>query len=600
MTEPVNIAHRLTVSATRWPEQLAVVQPTGRDSSGRYRYQTWTFAQLEHEANAIANGLRDWGVQPGQRLVLMVRPSFEFIALTFCLLRAGVVVVLIDPGMGRSNIFRCLEEIHPDGFIAIPMVQAIRVLHRRRFPNARFNVTVSGHQWFWRGKSYSELTTSRPVADAPLPLAHSTAAIIFTSGSTGPPKGVVYEHSMFEAQVDLLRDFYGIQAGEVDLPGFPLFGLFNAAMGVTTVIPDMDPTRPARVDPVRILSHLRDWNVTQAFGSPAIWNRVGRYCEATGEKLPASLRRVLSAGAPVPVPVIERMRRAFTNPDADIHTPYGATESLPVASIDGRTVLEETAQRTRQGAGTCVGHPFPGIDIKIIRISDEPIASIAEAVELPVGEIGEIIVRGPSTTREYFQRPDATAVAKIYEGRVAGDEGRVAGDEGRVAGDEGRVAGDEGRSTNHPTHNSPLPSSRAVWHRLGDVGYLDEQGRLWFCGRKAHLVEAECGRMFTIPCEAIFNNHPRVFRSALVGVGSKPRQRPVIIVEPEAGQFPRSAADRARFREELRQLALAHPLTAAISTILFHRSLPVDIRHNVKIFREKLGPWAAKQLRNAP
>jgi acyl-CoA synthetase (AMP-forming)/AMP-acid ligase II len=242
-------------------------------------------------------------------------------------------------------------------------------------------------------------------------------------------------------------------------------------------------------------------------------------------------------------------------------------------------VLEETAQRTRQGAGTCVGHPFPGIDIKIIRISDEPIASIAEAIELPVGEIGEIIVRGPSTTREYFQRPDATAVAKIYEGRVAGDEGR---------------------STNHPNHNSPLPSSRAVWHRLGDVGYLDEQGRLWFCGRKAHLVEAECGRMFTIPCEAIFNNHPRVFRSALVGVGSKPRQRPVIIVEPEAGQFPRSAADRARFREELRQLALAHPLTAAISTILFHRSLPVDIRHNVKIFREKLGPWAAKQLRNAP
>jgi acyl-CoA synthetase (AMP-forming)/AMP-acid ligase II len=578
MTEPVNIAHRLSVSATRWPEQLAVVQPSGRDSTGRYRYQTWTFAQLEREATTIANGLRHWGARPGQRLVLMVRPSFEFIALTFGLMRAGIVVVLIDPGMGRTNIFRCLEEINPDGFVAIPIVQAIRVLNRRRFPNARFNVTVGGRKWFWHGKTYSELSTSHPALDGPLPAACSTAAIIFTSGSTGSPKGVVYEHSMFDAQVDLLREFYGIQPGEVDLPGFPLFGLFNAAMGVTTVIPDMDPTRPARVDPVRILSHLRDWNVTQAFGSPAIWNRVGRHCEANGEKLPASLRRVLSAGAPVPVPVIERIRRAFTHPDADIHTPYGATESLPVASISGREVLEETASRSRQGAGTCVGRPFPGVDVRIIRITDDPIATIADAVELPVGEIGEIIVRGPSTTREYFQRPDATAAAKIQEGRGARGDGR------------GDDAGD-------PTRHSPLTTHHSLWHRMGDVGYLDAQGRLWFCGRKAHLVDAECGRMFTIPCEAIFNNHPRVFRSALVGVGSKPRQRPVIIVEPEAGEFPKSSGDREQLRDELLELARANPLTAAIDTILFHRALPVDIRHNVKIFREQLGPWAARQLK---
>lgn len=188
---------------------------------------------------------------------------------------------------------------------------------------------------------------------------------------------------MFDAQVDLLRDFYGIQPGEIDLPGFPLFGLFNAAMGVTTVIPDMNPTKPACVAPVRILAHLRDWNVTQAFGSPAIWNRIGRHCEATGEKLPSTLRRVLSAGAPVPVHVIERMRRAFSNPDADIHTPYGATESLPIASICGREVLEQTAPRSRQGAGTCVGRTFPGIEVKIIEITDGSTPSLTDASELP-------------------------------------------------------------------------------------------------------------------------------------------------------------------------------------------------------------------------
>lgn len=569
MTESLNIADRLTASALLWPNQIAVVQPSGRDSAGKYRYRTRTFAQLEEEATAIANGLMTWGVQPGQRLVLMVRPSFEFIALTFGLMRAGIVVVLIDPGMGRTNIFRCLEEINPDGFVAIPIVQAIRVLNRRRFRNAQFNVTVGGPRWLWGGKTYSELLAEgrKPKAESRNPFSsNKTAAIIFTSGSTGPPKGVVYDHSMFDAQVDLLRNFYNIQPGEADLPGFPLFGLFNAAMGVTTVIPDMDPTKPARVDPNRILAHLRDWNVTQAFGSPAIWNRVGRHCEATDTKLPSTLRRVLSAGAPVPVPVIERMRRAFSNPDADIHTPYGATESLPIASISGREVLEQTAPRSRQGAGTCVGRTFPGIEVRIIEITDTPIRSISDTHELSQGKIGEIIVRGPSTTREYFQRSDATAMAKIK---------------------------DEPASPPLPLSHSPPPT---FWHRMGDVGYIDEQDRLWFCGRKAHIVETELGRMFTIPCEAIFNNHPRVFRSALVGVGSKPRQRPVIIVEPEAGQFPKTGSERDRFQAELMELSKANPLTASIDTILFHPSLPVDIRHNVKIFREKLGPWAAKEL----
>jgi acyl-coenzyme A synthetase/AMP-(fatty) acid ligase len=131
---------------------------------------------------------------------------------------------------------------------------------------------------------------------------------------------------------------------------------------------------------------------------------------------------------------------------------------------------------------------------------------------------------------------------------------------------------------------------------MGDVGYLDEQGRLWFCGRKAHIVETDRGRLFTIPCEAIFNNHPRVFRSALVGVGSKPNQQPVIIVEPEAGHFPRTLEDEIGFDDELMALARANPITASIETFLFHPALPVDIRHNVKIFREKLGPWAAKRL----
>ena len=554
MSDQVNIAERLRESARLYPHQKAVVFPVGRDSLGRVTYSHLTFTQLDDESDRLATGLVDFGVQPGHRLVLMVRPSLEFIALTFALFKTGAVAVLIDPGMGRSNIFDCLETVEPDGFVAIPIVQAVRTLNRRKFPNSRLNVTVGGRRWFWGGTTYEELVnTSRDEFQSAGTKATDPAAIIFTSGSTGPPKGVTYEHGMFEAQVQLLQQHYDIQPGEVDLPGFPLFALFNSAMGVTTVIPDMDPTKPAQVDPLLILEAIRDQGVTQAFGSPAIWNRIGRHCEATGEKL-GSLKRVLSAGAPVPVHVLDRMLKSFEHDDADIHTPYGATESLPVASISGREVLSETAKQSRRGAGTCVGRLFPQVSVRIIEITDGPIEHISDTRESPRGEIGEILVQAPSTTREYFRRPDATTLAKI-----ADDDGRF-------------------------------------WHRMGDVGWFGEDDRLWFCGRKAHIVEAAAGRMFTIPCEAIFNEHMRVFRSALVGVGAKPDQKPVIIVEPEAGKFPESESDQKKFREELLQFGRESSLTESIETVLFHWSLPVDIRHNVKIFREKLAPWAEEQL----
>ena len=549
----LNIADRLRDSAARYPFQRAVVFPAGRDRLGRVTYSHLTFAQLDRESDRLARGVREMGVTPATRLVLMVRPSLEFISLTFALFRAGAVVILIDPGMGRSNIFRCLEHVEPEGFVAIPRVHVIRKFCGRRFPKAVYNVTT-GRRLFRDTVSYRQLlgdewTPPEPVETS----ATDPAAIIFTSGSTGPPKGVLYEHGMFDAQVDLLRDFYHIEPGEVDLPGFPLFALFNAAMGVTTVIPDMDPTRPAEVDPEKIIEAVRDQGVTQAFGSPAIWNRVGRYCERQNVQFP-SVKRVLSAGAPVPIHVLERMTQALTGSEADIHTPYGATEALPICSINGRDVLERTAARTRQGAGTCVGNRFPQIAVKIVEIIEGPIASLQDVRELPTGEIGEIIVQGPVVTREYFRDPEATARAKI-------------------------------------------PDGESFWHRMGDVGYLDDDGALWFCGRKAHIVDSEHGRMFTIPCEAIFNEHPRVYRSALVGVGEKPYQQPIIIIEPEAGQFPADESDRQAFRKELRELAIANPLTERIDTILFHRSLPVDVRHNVKIFREKLAPWAEEQVK---
>jgi acyl-CoA synthetase (AMP-forming)/AMP-acid ligase II len=371
------------------------------------------------------------------------------------------------------------------------------------------------------------------------------AAIIFTTGSTGPPKGVLYEHGNFDHQSTQIQQHYGVEPGTVDVSGFPLFALFNIGMGGTTVFPDMDFTRPASVDPEKIIAAVKDWQAGQTFGSPALWNRVGEYCEQRKIRLP-TLRRILSAGAPVPGHVLRRMKSCLTS-DAEVFTPYGATEALPVASISASEVLSETQQQTDQGAGVCVGRRFSGIRWQVIRIDDAPLATLDEVEPLPRGEVGELIVQGPVVTRHYVTRREANALAKIADGQT-------------------------------------------FWHRMGDVGYLDDQDRFWFCGRKSHRVQTPQRTLLTICCEAVFNTHPAVFRSALVGVGPAGSQRPMLFVEPHPANFPKSAGDRGRLRDELRELGQRFDHTREIGEFHFRHSLPVDIRHNSKIFREKLVP----------
>jgi olefin beta-lactone synthetase len=546
-----NVAVLLQETAARDPDALAIAEPLGRDALGQRQYRQITFRELDADSSRIAGGLRDLGARPGMRLALLVRPSIDFVSLVFALFKAGLVVILIDPGMGKKNLVRCLAEARPDGFVAISAAHAVRTLLRHRFRHARLNVTV-GRRWFWGGSTLRQLRTTMPRDTSTCPTRpEDPAAIIFTTGSTGPPKGVLYSHGNFLGQARAIQSFYQIEPGEIDLPGFPLFALFNCAMGVSTVIPVMDFTRPAAVDPNNIVEAIGDWSVTQSFGSPALWNVVGRHCEAQQLTLP-TLRRVLSAGAPVPPHVIARMR-AVIHPEGEIHTPYGATEALPVASIAGRELLEETAAQTALGKGTCVGHRLAGIEWQVIRIRDDAIPDIREVEPLPVGEIGELIVRGPVVTAEYVTRTDANALHKIHDGA-------------------------------------------GFWHRMGDVGYLDATDRFWFCGRKAHRLQTVHGIMFTIPCEAIFNGHPDVYRSALVGVGAPGAQVPVIVVETWPERRPAAAADQQRLVQELRQLAGQNPLTQSIEHFLVHPSLPVDIRHNAKIFRERLAEWAARHV----
>ena len=531
-----NIAAVLEKVAAHRSEATALVQKI------RGRYRRFTFSDLDWRRRDFSARLRGAGIGRGDRVMLMVRPSMEFITLTFALFSIGAVVILIDPGMGYRNLLRCIQSVKPDILIGIPRAVLFSRLFPRPFATVRKRICVGG-AFGVLGDSLAALDPVMKEQDFAA-TTDDLAAIIFTTGSTGPPKGVRYTHGIFHAQLRLIKEYYGIGPGEVDQPAFPLFALFSTALGACAVIPDMDPSRPAQVNPKKFIRSLMDEKVTYSFGSPAIWNVVSRYCQDRCITLP--VKKILMAGAPVSGELVERVAKIMP-PDGEIHTPYGATESLPIASINGREIVRDCWPLTGKGRGVCVGRPLPGITISIIRPVEGPIEAWQQVQELDSGEIGEIVVKGPVVTRAYDHNPAETQRAKIIDG----DSFR---------------------------------------HRMGDMGYFDTSGRLWFCGRKAHVVHAADGPMYSICCEGIFNTHPHVLRSALVGIGRPGAQIPVILVEKKKD------IDGEKLVAELKKLAGEHELTQKISTFFVHHGFPVDIRHNAKIFREKLALWAEKRI----
>jgi acyl-CoA synthetase (AMP-forming)/AMP-acid ligase II len=584
MPDPaLNVASHLARMAAEFPDRVAIHVPIGSiKPESRSEHRAITFRELNADADAIAHGLVAAGILRGTRTALMVPPSADFFALTFALFRLGAIPVLIDPGMGVSNLGRCLAEAEPEAFMGVAKAHLARRLLRWARGSIRTTVNV-GRGRFFCSKSIAGLRKAGrnrgafPIADV---ARDEPAAILFTSGSTGIAKGAVYTHGNFAAQVDSLKSTYGIEPGEIDLCTFPLFALFGPALGMTCVIPDMNASRPATLDPRKAIAQIRQFGVTNLFGSPAVIRRLADIAVSSpqvpsphsgistvssdlrlGDSGLGTLKRVISAGAPADVRVIERFARLLPD-SAELFTPYGATEALPVANIGSREILGETRQLTEQGKGVCVGRPVAGMGVRVIRISDEPIPEWDDSLALPQGEIGEFVVRGPVVTMRYYNRADATKLAKIRD-----------------------------------------PMTSEVLHRMGDVGYIDDRGRLWFCGRKSHRVETPHGTLYTDMVEPVFNTAPGVLRTALVGVKRAGVVHPVLCVEldrsQEFGRSLRGAVDHPMTPLVAFMMCEAgrhFPHTRRITTFLHHRGFPVDVRHNSKIFREKLAAWADELL----
>ncbi|HTL34331.1 MAG TPA: fatty acid CoA ligase family protein [Kofleriaceae bacterium] len=541
--------------ARRDHQRIAVIEPDGRDAANARTYRRYTYGELSADIESVAVGLRDIGIAESTRTVFMAPPSYGACVVGLALTRVGATTVWIDPSVGYLNVAERLNRLSIEAFVGVPLAHLGRAFFGWGPRWLSKGISIGG-PIFPGTHSIDSLRRTAPTSPArPRVTPTDAASIMYTTGSTGPAKPTLYTHRNLCNVFRLVHHTWRFaQTGgvPVDMPVFPAFFSVGLSAGGTIVVPPIDFVRqsPADVDARALHEVINDCGVQTLFASPVILENLAAL-RREGAQAP-SLRTVVGGGAPMYAETIESLR-AFLGPSGEVHADYGATEALPATEMPGLEALHETYPQTARGAGLCVGRPLPGVELAIIEISDGAIETMAAARKLPLGEVGEVLVRGPHVSQSYADDPDSTRKNKV------------------------RAA------------------DGSIWHRLGDAGYLDEQGRLWCCGRVGHRIATPQSTLFPLQCEPLFDAHPEVRRSGLVGVHLHGVMTPVICVELHDTRI--STRDRASLRNELLSIAASHPQTAQIRHVLFNARLPVDPRHNSKIERPALARWATQQLR---
>jgi olefin beta-lactone synthetase len=545
----MNIIKLVDQYSLKYPNKSAVVCADNPNRLSYIPLTQITFFNFCQRTKKLAKKFKHLGIKKGDKVLLFVKPSLDFPLITFALFRLGAIAVFIDPGMGKLKLFKCIKDSRPDILIAEPQVHLVRFFLLNVFKSIKLFISMSKISFGFSIPFYYLLRDSQSEDISNFKdencLDNDTAAIIFTSGATGFPKGVVYSHDNFATQVKILREYFSFSDKDVDMAIFPLFALTSMAMGVTAVIPRMDASKPSKANPKTLVKTIQELGITTTGGSPAVWEKVADYCIKNSIVLP-SLRSILMFGAPVSCNLHLKFKSILTN--GTTYTPYGATESLPATCIDGKTILNETSSLTKKGYGTCVGQVFPHTRVKVVKIENDQ-----EYKELPPYEIGEILVSGKQVTKSYWNLPLVNKHSKIFD------------------------------------------KNNILWHKIGDLGYFDDKKRLWFCGRKVHAIKFENNYLYSVQCEAVFDQHPDIKRSALISCEKDNKKIPCIAIERYDGKTKLSSLEKNKFKRDLILYAEKYRHTKDIKTFFLHSKFPVDTRHNIKIDRKSLAKQFAIQ-----
>jgi acyl-coenzyme A synthetase/AMP-(fatty) acid ligase/pimeloyl-ACP methyl ester carboxylesterase len=519
----------------------AVIQPA-RHGTGEVRRVSWK--QLNDRVGRLAAGLHDMGVRKGDRVSLLITPGATLTAVVYACLQIGAVVVVADAGLGVKGLGRAIKGAWPDYIIGEPRgLAAARALG---WPGVHISTirlrpslaAVLGATASLREVMASGAQESLPPAPGPSDI----AAILYTSGSTGPAKGVVYTHGQLSAVRDVLQNTFSITSEDGLVTGFAPFALLGPALGARSSTPEMDVSSPRTLTAHAVAAALQATQGNVVFLSPAAILNVIATADDLDERDRESLRRVrtvLSTGAPVSEPLLASL--VLLMPHASAHAIYGMTECLLVSDITLEEMRGSPADRIHND-GINVGRPIGNVRVRISPL-DSYGRSTLPPTDLPA-VLGEILISAPHL-KDHYDRlwlNDREAL-----------------------------------------RDSP---SGEHWHRTGDVGHLDVDGRLWIEGRLAHVMVTASGPIAPVGIEQSIETVKDVRRAAVVGVGPHGLQQLVAVVETEprahrAELVAPSLAARVRS-------ATTHPLVAIFSV----NQLPTDIRHNSKIDRVRLSAWA--------
>jgi acyl-coenzyme A synthetase/AMP-(fatty) acid ligase/pimeloyl-ACP methyl ester carboxylesterase len=507
---------------------------------------TVSWAVLDQRVRELAAGMAAAGVRPGQRIGLLLEPSADLTAAVYAAWRAGAVVVVADKGLGFVGMRRALRSAAVDHVIGgAAGLAAARLMG---LPGGRIAAgSVSDPLRRALGAEHSLNGLAARGRRAPTPAEPSPdqdCAVVFTSGATGPAKGVVYRHRQVLSQLELLRSTYAVAKEDRLVAAFAPFSLLGPALGIGSVVPDIDVTAPETLTAAALADAASAVDATIVFASPAALRRVA--ATATGlsagqREALAGIRLLMSAGAPVPAALLQSLTTIL--PAAELRTPYGMTEVLPVTDIALDGILE-----AGPGEGVCVGHPLDSVEVGV-----SPLSAVGTADDPPVVQpdrTGEICVRAAHVKDRY-------ADLWATERASARDPG---------------------------------------WHRTGDVGHLDRHGRLWVEGRMAHVITTADGPVTPVGVEQRVESLPEVESAAAVGVGPPATQVLVVVVvlsgaAPGTRRRPRTGLADAPLTEAVRAAA-GTPVAAVLTTT----DLPVDIRHASKVDRREVAARASRIL----
>lgn len=530
-----NVYDIFSHQVTQHADQLAMIDKDGNRSL--------SFLDFHRLVLAFEKCLKELGLQTGDIVLMMIKPNFEYNALVFAMMKSGIVPAFVDPGMKREYFLKAVRDLDYKVMLGDMKAYLFYKIFNMQgdFHFYQIRLVKNALKTFQAMKTNDEEILLGADDDQDesdhYDFSKTLCALLYTSGATGPAKAVEYTHDIFIAQIHYLKEMFDLGIGDVDLAGFPLFSMFTMSMGVTSVIADIDVSKPSQASGEKLFNQIIRHHVTFCSGSPAIWKNLAHYALASQKTIPF-VKSLVTFGAPIQ----ENFHHMFSKilEVGDTYAPYGATESLPISVMgyhELRDIFQKQAHHLKhpflgnQYQGICVGKP-----VMHVQIFDHQ--DLKNMNPLKTNQIGEICVAGPVVTKRYYQNPTANEKAKFY------------------------------------LHDK-------LFHRMGDMGYLDEEGRLWFLGRKVHIVTNAKGEIYyPMGIEPLFNRETNIFeRTALV----QDKEGASLMIVPSFGVSFNQAHQHAKEIIQKRSLLIDH--------IYPIKAIKVDTRHNIKIDRTYYGQF---------